>query len=187
MTRRRKVLAGVAGLALILGAGLAPAVPSTDAGFTSDRPAAATITAGTLMAPVIDGYSSCFSGLLGGLLGLGKVTVAWHWNIAEATGIPSYANFDGTRNVEWSFDNGATWTAGVVSRAAGAGKFTTEFSSTLVPALGTILGGILSTGSGALTFHVRTALPDSPGWVSGMSGKGVKATLGLLSSRCDVI
>lgn len=82
--RRHRVLAGVAGAALLMGVGLTPAAQVTDAAFTDPEHAATTITAFDVPEPVSSQTPGCTA--QSGLAGLNP-TVTIYWRVpAGVTG-----------------------------------------------------------------------------------------------------
>lgn len=128
--RRRRVLAGIAGLALLIGAGIAPIAQDTDAAFTDTDDGRATITAVRVSAPQIDSITTCNRPLLG----LSPVLVVkWRWLTTAAP-----FNDLSKLSAQWSFNGAASISAPTTGPVSGI--YTTTFTGNL---LGELLGGLL--------------------------------------------
>ncbi|WP_188711250.1 hypothetical protein [Microbacterium faecale] len=72
----RRILAGLAGLALLGGIALAPTAEQTDAAWTDAEAGAAEFTAGTALDPLVATGDGCVAS---GLLGIApRVEITWH-------------------------------------------------------------------------------------------------------------
>lgn len=136
----RRVLAGAAGLALLVGAALLPPVPLTEARFTDTEHTAASLQASTLATPVI---TSCtVTSFLGTFTGF---TIAWTSPYAKA-------------QQRLSVNAVAVDNAGVTQSGTGPYSYSTTVSSS---ALNTLLGSLLGSSN---TVRVQTIAGTS--WVS---------------------
>lgn len=151
---RRRMLAGILGLSLLVTGGTIAAVPETEARFTDTvYLASGTFTSGRLAPPQITAIVNC-SGLLG--LGLANgVTLDWSFP-AGAT----YTGFTPAANVQWAFNAaGDNWQP-VPTTTVSPGVYRTTFNTGIVSDLLSLLLG------GGMVFQVRTKLSSTTNWVS---------------------
>lgn len=139
----RRILAGAAGLALLLGIAVAPPVQDTDAAFTDPEYSAATVTALTLLPPVIEplpGGLTC-ANPLSTILGGTALTIKWRWPTTP-TGYPAVSalNVYLTGNADGS--GGSILAPGTAT----AGVYTTAVSKGVLDGLLGGLGFVLAGG-----------------------------------------
>lgn len=147
---RRRLVAGVAGLALLIGLGAAPPVQESEAAWIDSEHGTATFTAGTVPTPVPWGSPQCsaFNVLLVG----GRTTI--NWKVPD--GVTGYTS----ANVEYGREVGGLLNP-ILSSLLGSQTTTgTPAAYTTV-----ISGGLLSNAlGGTLRFAMRLKGPGS--WVS---------------------
>ncbi|MCT1478156.1 hypothetical protein [Microbacterium sp. p3-SID336] len=141
MSGRRRALAGVVGIAVLLGASSLSAIPATEASFSDGEYAGGTFTAARLATPVITSCS--VSSLLGTFTGF---TITWTSPYPKAQQRLSINNV--------AVDNGS------VSQG-GTGPYT--YSATISSGLlSTLLGSLLGSSN---TVRVEAVQPGTA-WVS---------------------
>lgn len=138
--RHRYALAGVLGVAVLVGAASLPAVPVTDARFTDSEYAAGSFTADRLAAPVITGCS--VTSLLGTFTGF---TITWTSPYVKA-------------QQRLSINNVVVDNANVTQGGAGPYNYSATISSGL---LSTLLGSLLGSSNA-----VRVEAIAGTSWVS---------------------
>jgi len=127
----RRALAGAVGVSLLVGVGLVPLAEETDAAYTDQELAAATLATVTLAPPVITAVPLCRSVLLGGDV----VRVAWKWPSAD----PPYSELSAS-NAQWKIGSG-DW-ASMPTTGPVSGVYTTTFTQGILDGLlGSLLGG----------------------------------------------
>lgn len=154
MTARpgRRVLAGVAGVALLVGVGLAPTAQITDAAFTDAEHGRATITALNVPEPVSSQTPGCVAS--SGLLGVNPVvTIYWR--------VPVGATGYSVTNAEFGLANNQGLLEPILSNLL-QNVSTTGTSTAYVTVInGALLANILG---GSKTLAIRFAGPG--GWKS---------------------
>ncbi|CAN7437586.1 hypothetical protein LJR186_002864 [Microbacterium foliorum] len=156
--RGRRVLAGVAGAALLLGIGMAPSAQMTEAAFTDSDHARTTITALRLAPPQITGFSSC---IRPPVLGGSFMKIVFQWPNAAAP----YSTMT-SANVQWRV--GTTVIAPVVTGPDAQGRYTADITTGLLSGLlGSLLGAdvileMRTTYSGWTSPGVTTATYNAP-------------------------
>lgn len=149
---KRRMLAGILGVSILVGAAAAPTVTTTEARFLdTEEVASSTFTALKLAPPQITAVVNC-SGLLG--LGLANgVTLDWTMPAGAA-----YTGFTPANNVQWAFNSaGNNWQA-VTTTGPSTGVYRTTFNTGIISDLLSLLLG------GTMTFQVRTKVGTN--WVS---------------------
>ncbi len=146
MSRRRRWIAGLAGLGLLAGVAFAPPSTATEAVFTdAEHATTPAMTALRLVPPQITAIPTCRHPLLGGT----SVGITWTWIAND----PPYSTMT-TANAQWSIGGGAWQTR----TTTGTGPYTTSFP---VSVLEGVLGSLLGT---TYTIRMRTAW-TTPGGV----------------------
>lgn len=128
-SRRRRALAAIAGAAMLVGVGLAPAAQMSDAAFTDEEQAQTTITA-RLLPPQITSIPTC---IRPPVLGGSFMKVTWGW-----PAVAPYSSFSGS-NVEWRV--GTTVIVPTVTGPDAQGRYTADITTGLLSGLlGSLLG-----------------------------------------------
>ncbi|WEK60627.1 MAG: hypothetical protein P0Y60_15180 [Candidatus Microbacterium colombiense] len=160
---RQRMLAGAAGLALLLGLALVPPVQSTDASFTSSAYSGATITALKLQPPAVEplpGGLTCpnpLSTILGGT----ALTIKWRWPTTPV-GYPA------TSGLNVLLTGAADGTGGtiVAPGTPTAGVYTTTMSKGVLDGLLGGLGFLLGGGQYVVYFGTSWVTPGGVTWRS---------------------
>ena len=153
--RKRRMLAGVIGVSLLIGVGAAPAPQMTDAAFTASEYASSTFTAATLQTPVV---TSCtVTSFLGTFTGF---TIVWTSPYVKA-------------NERLSINNVTVDPVNITQSGAGPYTYTSTISSGL---LNTLLGSLLGS-----TNTVKVEAVAGTSWTSPAATKtlSVGGLLGL--------
>lgn len=164
--RRHRILAGVAGMALLIGVGTAPAAQVTDAAFTDSEYGRATITAFTVPPPTVIACAVTNNGL--GIFQ--SVRIDWT-SPYPATGVRLTLTQGATT---------ATVPAGnITTSGPAAGVYT--HSAVLTQAL---LTSLISNLLGSTTTLTATNLLVGTSWVSAGSSRQLSIALLGLNASC---
>lgn len=166
----RRILAGVAGIALLGGVVLAPAVQHTDAGWTDAEVGTAQFTAGTVPTPMTTKTPGCVAS--GGLLGLTpSVTISWRF--------PD----DGAGYTLDDVEFGQVLTSGLLEPLLGGLLGNTTTTGT-PQAYTTVVNSGLLTGllGGSKSFGIRVTGPG--GWTSDWLVAHASIGLGGSNAQC---
>lgn len=159
----RRMLAGAAGLALLLGLVVAPPVQDTEAAFTDVEYAGATVTALALLPPAVEplpGGLTCpnpLSTILGGT----ALTIKWRWPTTPS-GYPA------TTALNVYLTSAADGSGGsiVAPGAATAGVHTTAVSKSVLDGLLGGLGFLLGGGQYVIYFGTSWVTAGGVTWRS---------------------
>jgi hypothetical protein len=159
----RRVLAGAAGLALLLGLVVAPPVQDTEASFTDEEHAGATVTALALLPPAVEplpGGLTCpnpLSTLLGGT----ALTIKWRWPTTP-TGYPAASALNVYLTAAADGSGGSI----VAPGTATAGVYTTAVSKSVLDGLLGGLGFVLTGGQYVVYFGTSWVTAGGVTWRS---------------------
>lgn len=168
---KRRALVAAAGLALIIGTALSPAISQTEASFVDNETATSTVSSGSMATPVVTSCSvTTHLVVLVGLV-FKDLTLAW-----TSTHPPSQISLTATSQAgATSIINSSYITSS--GPVGGVYSYSTTLSEGL---LGSLLGNLLG---GTTTFTLKSVVPGTS-WASSSTTKQLKIALLGLNPTC---